>query len=195
MGIRITIAPPFASQGKAPHCWAACTTSWLAVNKDRPQLNLKQLVDRYGDPKKDGGISFQDEKYERLRSDLRWTNSSHVDVVLRLGPSRGGRKQLTLPGFAKEVEDALFRRGYLLLVDNHTPGSIISEGVSHMYVVYGVVDLRSGGHELLVMDPSSSSRKRLSVAAFVDHHIALLGTYEEITVERAKSIKFADALE
>ena len=64
-----------------------------------------------------------------------------------------------------------------------------------MYVVYGVVDLRSGGHELFVMDPSSSTRKRLSVAAFVNHHVALLRTKEPLTVERAKSIDFVEAVE
>lgn len=189
MGIRL-IPPPFASQGKAPHCWAACTTSWAAVHPDRPQKNLKELVERYGDRKKDGGISFQDEGYERLRKDMRWANTFAVEVVL-LPPKKRGL-ELTLTEFADTVEATLFDRGYQLLVDNHTPGTPLSQGISHMYVVFGVSSPASGGHELLVMDPSPSQRKRVSVAEFIGHHVALIGTLEKITTKRFNAINAGD---
>jgi len=186
MGTKLTPLPPRASQGQGPLCWAACTTSWLAVTPDRPQLNLKQLVDRYGDPKKKGGISFQDAKFAQLSKDLRWAATHHVDVVLKLDPKRRVR-QLDLDGFAAEIEEALNVRGYLLLVDNHTPGSLISNGISHMYVVHGIIHF-DGGHRLLVMDPApDGGLRRPSVAEFAGHHVAMIGTLERMSPQRRKA--------
>jgi len=76
---------------------------------------------------------------------LRWAATHHVDVVLKLDRKRRLR-QLDLDGFPAEIEEALNVRGYLLLVDNHTPGSVISNGISHMFVMHGI-NHRDGGHQ------------------------------------------------
>ena len=180
MGIQLIPAPVKVSQGSAPTCWAACTTSWLTVNKDRPQLNMKQLIDRYGDPKKNGGISFQDPKWKELVKTMAWTNSLIVQIVGTKAP--GSTSQLSLVDLADTVEETLFTRGYILLVDNHTPGTPISQGISHMYVVYGVTQTGDGGYEMLVMDPSPQHRSRVTVGTFLNHHIVLIGTLEKKAV-------------
>ena len=181
MGIQLIPAPVKVSQGSAPTCWAACTTSWLTVNKDRPQLNMKQLIDRYGDPKKNGGISFQDSKWTDLMKAMRWTNSLIVQVVGTKAAGSSG-SQLTLIELADTIEETLFTRGYILLVDNHTPGTPLSQGISHMYVVYGITQTGDGGYEMLVMDPSPKHLSRVTVGTFLNHHIALIGALEKKAV-------------
>ncbi len=123
--------------------------------------------------KKDGGISFQDQKYEQLRIDLRWTNTYHVR---RGAHRRSGRMQLTLPGFAAEVADALHARGHILLVDNHTPGTIVFSGdLAHVRGAW--CRQRERRRARAIGDGSLVERAdyRISVAEFVDHHIAMLG--------------------
>jgi hypothetical protein len=181
MGIQLIPAPVRVSQGSAPTCWAACTTSWLTVNKDRPQLNMKQLVDRYGDPKLNGGITMTDPKWEQLRANLRWTNST-IALIVAATNTNNREKQLTLIELADTIEETLFTRGYILLVDNHTPGTAITKGISHMYVVYGITQLSGGGYDMLVMDPSPQNRTRVTVGTFLNHHIALIGCYEKKAV-------------
>lgn len=180
MGIQLIPAPVKVSQGSTPTCWAACTTSWLTVNKDRPQLNMKQLIDRYGDPKKNGGISFQDPKWRVLVQTMAWTNSLVVEVVGT--KASGSIGQLTLIDLADTIEETLFTRGYILLVDNHTPATPISGGISHMYVLYGITATGDGGYEMLVMDPSPQHRSRVTVGTFLNHHIVLVGAVEKKAV-------------
>lgn len=177
MGIKLTPTPVYVSQGTAPHCWAACITSWLALHKDRPQYSRQKLVNLYGNPKTGGGISFQDTKWGDLVRDLRIVNSSPVLIVgtLKPGPKNS---QLTLVEFAETIENRLLSHGYLLLVDNHTPTTMARSGISHMYLISGIRDGSGGGYEILVMDPSPKKRKIISPAELRDHHIALFSSLE-----------------
>jgi hypothetical protein len=178
MGMKLTPPPIRVSQGSAPHCWAACITSWLALNPDRPQYSLQKLVNKYGDPKLKGGITFQNPtKWFDLMRDLGIKNGNPVEIVGQLKPGAPG-SQLTLVQLAQTIEERLTRFGYMLLVDNHTPTGVLRAGVSHMFVVYGIRDAGSG-YEILVMDPSPKHLKIISPGDVLSHHIVIFCAEEE----------------
>jgi hypothetical protein len=148
----------------------------LTVNKDRPQYSRQKLVNLYGDPKKNGGITFQDPKWDQMTARLALVPTTAV-LVLGAYDKSIRHKQLTLIDLAKTIEDTLLTRGYLMLVDNHTRTTLASEGISHMYVIYGIRDSGEGSSELLVMDPARNET-HISVGRFYNHMIVLFASRE-----------------
>jgi hypothetical protein len=186
VSIVLSPTPIPVKQEEGPHCWAAAVTSWIALNRDRPQLNQRQLIDRYGNPEKGGSISFRDPKWPDLERDMRFANS--VIVHLRTfedvkDPNeRAKRKRLQEREFKLGVEFHLLKFGYLLMVFNHTRSRFFGF-VSHMVVVFGtmIVDEELN---LQVMDPTKGGLRPMPIFELLGNPTVLLHTIEQVSKSR-----------
>ena len=185
MGVELSPRPVQVRQELGPKCWAAAFTSWLTVNKNRPQLNQQQLIERYGNPEKGGSISFKDAKWLELVADMNLSNSYVVTpktfddkpIVERLKAQRAQEAE-----FKKGVEHYINLHGYLLLVFNHTR-SRLRGIVSHMVVVFGtrIVDDRL---TLTVMDPTQGGFRSMGFSELLGNPTVLIFTQETVTRDR-----------
>jgi hypothetical protein len=158
MGVELAPRPVQVKQALGPKCWAAAFTSWLTVNKNRPQLNQQQLIERYGNPEKEGSISFKDDKWLELVEDMRLTNS-YVVTPKKFEDKPPAERDNALRAqereYKKGVEHYLKEHGYLLLVFNHTR-SRVRGFISHMVVVFGT-KTKDNRLTLTVMDPTQGA--------------------------------------
>jgi hypothetical protein len=167
MGLELSPRPALVSQGAGPLCWAAAVRSWLSVNAERPQLNKQQLIDRYGNPKKGGSISFQDEAWTRLLDDM------HLEPTAVLHPVAANA--IT---FFIRVQKRLANFGYLVLIFNH------SKGVSHALAVFGIRTLPNLGAVLHVMDPTVGDHIFFRIDRLFELPVVILNTRERLDPSR-----------
>lgn len=198
MGVELRPRPIVVPQGTAPQCWAAATTSWLQVNKNRPQLNKQQLIDRYGDPKKGGSLGHASPKWDTYCNDLNLV-VSEVRTLLTIdgwkqkaAKENPSRPPLT-PGEAVALFNAqatkfldstrafLSLKGYGLFMFAHTH-SRLRGTISHMVVLFGVH--RVGGEpNLIVMDPAKPAIRDLPMFEILNIPIVILSTREPRTLK------------
>jgi hypothetical protein len=202
MGIELRPKPIAVPQGTAPHCWAAATTSWLQVHRDRPQLNRQQLVDRYGDPKNGGSLGHLSPKWDIWLSDLNLTiselNTLHtIDEIERLRNvdienqnKKNGTKNppitkgeavrlFNLQGdrFFNGTQQLLRKKGHTLFLFAHTR-SAFRGVISHMVVLFGL--RRVGGEpNLIVMDPARRAIRDLPMFELLEKPVVNLWVRED----------------
>jgi hypothetical protein len=167
MGLELSPRPVPVKQGAGPLCWAAAVRSWLTVNAERPQLNKQQLIDRYGNPKKGGSISFQDEGWTRLFEDM------NLDSTLVLHPVAANA--IT---FFEKVQARLGNFGYLILIFNH------KKGVSHAMTLFGIRTLPNLGAVLHVMDPTVGDHIFFQIDRLFDLPVVIINSRERLNASR-----------
>jgi len=185
MGVLLSPRPAQVKQELGPKCWAAAFTSWLTVNKNRPQLNQQQLIERYGNPERGGSISFKDEKWPELVNDMNLSNSKVVTPQKfddRPAADRAKLLRTQEKVFKDGLEYYLTEHGYVLLVFNHTR-SRLRGFVSHMIVVFGT-EVIDDGLTLTVMDPTKGGFRSLSFQELLGNPTVLIFTYEKVSPER-----------
>ncbi|HYQ25664.1 MAG TPA: hypothetical protein VER04_00555 [Polyangiaceae bacterium] len=196
MGGELRPRPIVVPQGSAPQCWAAATTSWLQLNKSRPQLNKQQLLDRYGDPNKGGSLGHASPKWDTYCSDLNLV-VSEVRTLLDIegwkqkaakeNPSRPpltpGEAVALFNAQAKKFADStlgfLSNKGYGLFMFAHTH-SRLRGTISHMVVLFGVHRV-DGEPNLIVMDPAKAAIRDLPMSEIFNIPIVILSTREART--------------
>lgn len=183
MGLELSPRPPPVAQGRAPHCWAAATTSWLTLHRDRPQLNRQQLVDRYGDPKQGGSTGHNSPRWKAYCDDLRLYPSEVRTLLSRKSIEArenlaidqqnqrdGGQRPKIAPErvaellnmqadtFSRSSNQLLRLRGYVLLIFAHTRSRLMGT-VSHMAVVFDTQIILEEPN-LVIMDPNQAGSIR-----------------------------------
>lgn len=166
MGVILDPRPLPVFQGTGPRCWAAAMTSWLTVNKNRPQLNLQQLINRYGNPSKDpkvaGSIDFKSPKFSQLKDDF----SLNQDIFV----FNSDTARRAFFGIQKRLRTY----GYLIVIIHVEPG------ISHALAAFGIQTLGPKGAVLRVMDPAKGDYDERRLDFLFDKGVLILSTLEPL---------------